>query len=74
MKRENRYKQTKMTGIKLYISKVIEMDKWGEIDMFEKLEGVFVLFKKISRKVKAIWPFIVYVNFIIIFFLFSQFI
>jgi len=26
MKRENRYKQTKMTRIKLYIYKVIEMD------------------------------------------------
>jgi len=27
MKRENRYKQTKMPEIKLYIYKVIEMDK-----------------------------------------------
>jgi S-ribosylhomocysteine lyase LuxS involved in autoinducer biosynthesis len=27
VKRENKYKQTKMTEIKLYIYKVIEMDK-----------------------------------------------
>jgi len=52
MKRENRYKQTKMTRIKLYIYKVIEMEKWGEIDVFEKLERLHVLFKKISQKSK----------------------
>jgi len=27
MKRENKYKQTKMTRIKMYIYKVIEIDK-----------------------------------------------
>jgi len=30
VKRENRYKQTKMNEIKLYIYKVIEMDKMME--------------------------------------------
>lgn len=47
MKRENNYKQTKMIEIKLYSYKIIEVDKMREIDVFEKLEGVVELFKKI---------------------------
>jgi len=42
--------------------------------VFGKLEGVFVLFKKIPREVKVIWPFMINLDFIISFFLFSQFI
>jgi len=37
-----------------------------------KLEGVLGLFKKISREVKVIYPFIINVGFIINFYLFSQ--
>jgi len=44
--------------------------------VFEKLEGVHLLFKKTSREVKVIRPFIIYIDFIISFFssYFSQFI
>ena len=57
----------------MYIYKVIEMDKIREIDMFGKLEGMLVLFNKISMEVNVNYLFIINVGFIS-FFLFSQFI
>jgi len=49
------------------------MDKIREIDMFGKLEGMLVLFNKISMEVNVNYLFIINVGFIS-FFLFSQFI
>jgi hypothetical protein len=68
VKRENKYEQTKMTDIKLYIYKVNEMDKMSGDRVFDKLEEVLVLFKKISREINVIFLFIINVSFVIVFF------